>query len=46
MATICLECGSKRISERHIYRMKGGIAGGVAGALSGAGAASLEFFFG
>jgi rubredoxin len=37
MTTICPECGSERISERHIGRVVGGIAGGVAGALSGAG---------
>lgn len=37
MTTICPECGSDRISERHIGRKTGSIVGGAAGALSGAG---------
>ncbi len=37
MTTVCPECGSDRVSERHIGRKTGGIAGGVAGTLSGAG---------
>ncbi|EAM2884584.1 hypothetical protein AB629_13205 [Salmonella enterica] len=37
MTTICPECGSDRISERHIGRKTGSIVVGAAGALSGAG---------
>lgn len=37
MTTICPQCGSDRVSERHIGRKTGGIVGGAAGALSGAG---------
>lgn len=37
MTTICPQCCSDRVSERHIGRKTGGIVGGAAGALSGAG---------
>ncbi|OVZ94934.1 hypothetical protein CBW54_00525 [Yersinia kristensenii] len=41
MTTICPECGSDRINERHIGRTTGSIADGVAGALSGAGTGAV-----